>query len=112
MNTVLGQSFYTELPKTNTERTYGELLADELKNAEIQLVRHAQSTEFQLEWKALSRGSSLPANSKLQGLQPKLDEDRLLLSHGRLKHAEFLSLARRSISCHITKKRLGDETHS
>ena len=62
-----------------------------MKNAEIQLVRHAQSTEFQEEWKALSRGSSLPANSKLQGLQPKLDEDGLLRSDGRLKHAEFLS---------------------
>ena len=82
--------FIQNCQKPNTERTYEELLADELKNAEIQLVRHAQSAEFQEEWKALSRGSSLPANSKLRGLQPKLDEDGLLRSDGRLKHAEFL----------------------
>ena len=38
----------------------------------------------------MSRGRSLPAHSKLLGLQPKLDDDGLLRSNGRLKDAKFL----------------------
>ena len=75
----------------NADRTLEELLADELKKAEIQLVRYAQIVEFQEEWTALSRGRSLPAHSKLLCLQPKLDTDGLLRSDGRLKNAKFLS---------------------
>ena len=48
-------------------------------------------TEFREEWKALSGKKSLPSNSKLIGLQPKLDDDGLIRSGGRLKYAEFLS---------------------
>ena len=57
----------------------------------MQLVRYAQSEEFNEEWTALSRGWSLPANSKLLHLQSKLDDDGLLSSDGRLKNAKFLS---------------------
>lgn len=32
----------------------------------------------------------LPSNSKLLGLQPKLDDGGLMRSDGRLKHAKFL----------------------
>ena len=48
-------------------------------------------TEFREEWKALSSRKSLPGNSKLLGLQPKLDDDGLMRSDGCLEHAEFLS---------------------
>ena len=40
-------------------RMTGELIADELKRSEIQLVRQAQQSEFQDEWKALVNGRSL-----------------------------------------------------
>ena len=62
-----------------------------MKKAEIQLVRYAQIVEFQEEWTALCRGRSLPAHSKLLRLQPKLDDDGLLRSDGRLKNAKFHS---------------------
>ena len=76
--------------KQKENRTSGELLSDELKRAEVQIIHHTQVTEFTDEWKALSRGKPLPSSSKLLGLQPKLDDDRLMRSDGRLKHAEFL----------------------
>ena len=72
--------FIQNYQRQNADRTSGELLADELKKAEIQLVRYAQSEEFQEEWTALFRGRSLPAHSKLLRSQPKLEDDGLLCS--------------------------------
>ena len=72
--------------KRNEDRIFGELLSDELRRAEIQLIHHTQVTE----WKVLCRGKPLPSNSKLLGLQPKLDDTGLMQADGRLKHAEFL----------------------
>ena len=69
--------------KQNEDRIFGELLSDELKRAEIQLIHHPQVTEFTDEWKALCRGKPLPSNSKLLGLQPKLDDDGLMRADGR-----------------------------
>ena len=77
--------------KKKENRTSGELLSDELKRAKVQIIHHAQVTEFTDEWKALSRGKPLPSSSKLLVLQPKLDDDGLMRSDGRLKHAEFLA---------------------
>ncbi|MCG8034838.1 MAG: DUF1759 domain-containing protein, partial [Candidatus Thiodiazotropha taylori] len=72
-------------------RASGELQSGELTRAEVQLIQHAQVTEFTEEYKSLSRGKPLPTNSKLLGLQPKLDDDGLMRADGRLKHAQFLS---------------------
>ena len=96
-------------------RMTGELIADELKRSEIQLVRQAQQSEFQDEWKALVNGRSLSSNSKLLALKPQLDDDWLIRSDGRLTNAKFISydvrhpviLPRKSwvtkliISCHF-----------
>ena len=76
--------------KQKENRTSGELLSEELKRAEVQIIHHTQVIEFTDEWKALSCGKTLPSSSKLLGFQPKLDEDGLIRSDGRLKHAEFL----------------------
>ena len=76
--------------KQKENRTSGELLSEELKRAEVQIIHHTQVIEFTDEWKALSCRKTLPSSSKLLGFQPKLDEDRLIRSDGRLKHAEFL----------------------
>ena len=46
-------------------RTSGELLSDELRRAEVQIIHYTQVTEFNDEWKALSRGKPLTSNSKL-----------------------------------------------
>ena len=61
--------FIDNCGKQNDDRTSGELQADELKRAELQLIQHAQMTEFQEEWKALSSRKTLPGNSKLVGLR-------------------------------------------
>ena len=76
--------------KQKENRTSGELLSEELKRAKVQIIHHTQVIEFTDEWKALSCGKTLPSSSKLLGFQPKLDEDGLIRSDGRLKHAEFL----------------------
>ena len=76
--------------KQKENRTSGELLSEELKRAEVQIIHHTQVIEFTDEWKALSCGKTLPSSSKLLGFQPKLDKDGLIWSDGRLKHAEFL----------------------
>ena len=67
------------------------MLSDELKRAEVQNIYYAHVTEFTHEWKVLSREKPLPPSSKLLGLQPKLDDDGLMRSDGRLKHVEFLA---------------------
>ena len=54
----------------------GELLSTELKRAEIQLIRHRRP---------------ISPSSKIIGLQPKLDDDGIMRSDGRLRHAKFLS---------------------
>ena len=64
------------------ERTSGELQTDELKVAEVQLIKEAQRVEFKEERTALSRGKPLPSSSKLLGLKPMLDEDGLMRSDG------------------------------
>ena len=83
--------FIDSCHRTQRERNVGELRKDELKAAEIQLIKQEQSKEFKDEWIAVSRGKSLSSSSKLIGLQPKLIEDGLVRSVGRLKPAEFLS---------------------
>ena len=83
--------FVDKSRKKKENRTSGELLSDELKRAEVQIIHHAQVTEFTDEWKALSRGKPLPSSSKMLGLQPKLEDDGLMRFDGQLKHAEFLA---------------------
>ena len=82
--------FTDNCQKQKKSRIFGEIMSDELQRAEVQIIHHAQVTEFTEEWKALSRGKPLSANSKLLGLRPRIDEDGLMRSDGRLKHAEFL----------------------
>ncbi|MCG8045043.1 MAG: hypothetical protein N0E48_05150, partial [Candidatus Thiodiazotropha endolucinida] len=83
--------FIGNCSKRSEHRLTGELLSDEMKQAEIQLVKFTQIVEFREEWKALSNGKALPSGSRLLGLNPKIDDDGLLRSDGRLKYAEFLS---------------------
>ena len=82
--------FVNNSRKRKENRTSSELLSDELQQAEVQIIHYTQVTEFADEWKALSCGKPLPPSSKLLGLQPKLDDDGLMRSDGRLKHAQFL----------------------
>lgn len=60
-----------------------------MKRAKIHVVRHAQCTEFRKERAALSRVLPLPANSKLLGLQAKLDDGKLLRSDTPMTTTHF-----------------------
>ena len=83
--------FIENCRRKSANRTSGELMTDELKKAEIQLIKHTQYFEFLAEWKALALGQPLPTKSKLFALKPKLDNDGIMRSDGRLKNAKFLS---------------------
>ena len=83
--------FINNCQRLRKDRQDGELLSTELKTAELQLLRYAQYTEFPDECTALSRGQQLSSNSKIIGLRPKIDDDGLLRSDGRLQNAKFLS---------------------
>ena len=69
----------------------GELTANELKRSEVELFRRTQQSEFQDEYKALVNRRPLPSNSKLLSLKPKLDDDGLIRSDGRLTDAKYIS---------------------
>ena len=83
--------FVGNCQRKGTGRISRELTVDELQQAEIQLIKQTQRAEFPEEWKSLAQGRPLPASSKLLGLKPKLDDDGLVRSDGRLKNARFLS---------------------
>ena len=83
--------FINNCQRLRKDRQDGELLSTELKTAELQFLRYAQYTEFPDKCTALSRGQQLSSNSKIIGLRPKIDDDGLLRSDGRLQNAKFLS---------------------
>ena len=71
-------------------RRKGTLASDETDESEAQIIRGAQQDEFYEDYRALVRERQLPSNSKLSNLNPKVDENGLLRSDGRLVYAEFL----------------------
>ena len=73
-------------------RIKGELILDEIKDAEKQIIKNAQKEVFKDEYAALQKDKPLSRNSKLLGLCPKFDEDSLIRSDSRLQYAEFLPL--------------------
>ena len=52
--------FIENSQKLKRDRTFGELSADELNRAEIQLIKETQCTYFREEWQSLSCGRPLP----------------------------------------------------
>ena len=83
--------FIENCQKPKTARTSGQLVADELKRAEVQLIKQTQRSYFRDERRTLSYGRPLPKSSKLLGLKPNLDDDGLMRSDRRLKQAKFLA---------------------
>ena len=83
--------FIENCQKPKSDRITGDLSAEELYQAEIKLIKETQRSHFPEEWHSIMRGQKLPSNSKLLGLQPKIDNDGLMRSDSRLKHAKFLS---------------------
>lgn len=72
------------------DRFKGELNAEEVEEAETQIIRTAQKCEFHCEYRLLKQSKPLHQSSKLLSVNPVLDEDGLLRCDGRLKYAEYL----------------------
>ncbi len=81
------------LPKA--ERKFSDLQVEEIEDAEIQIISNMQKLVFSEEYTALKKNKVLSNNSKLLALNPQLDDDGLMRSNGRLKHADYLSSAER-----------------
>ena len=82
--------FVNNCREAKQNKMIGELSPDEIREAETELIKQAQYDEFRDEYKALQNRKELPKNSKILNLKPKLDQDGLVRSDGRLKYAEFL----------------------
>ena len=67
-----------------------ELLPEEIKDTEEEIVRLAQREAFQDEYAALSAGKPIPKKSQLIKLNPCIDDDGVIRSDGRLQFADFL----------------------
>ena len=67
-----------------------ELLPEEIKDAEEEIVSLAQREVFRDEYTALSSGKPIPKKSQLIKLNPCLDGDGVIRCDGRLKFADFL----------------------
>ena len=67
-----------------------ELNMEEIVDAENCIVTAAQREAFSEEYAALLKGRKLSSQSKLLGLSPRLDDNKIMRSDGRLKYAEFL----------------------
>ena len=72
------------------QRITGELTADEIRNAENQIIAQAQQQAFPDEYRMLAQGKNLPHSSRLLQLRPVFDEDDLVRCDGRLRYAEFV----------------------
>ena len=68
----------------------GAIQPDEVASAGMRIIKQAQQEVFKEEIRAVKTGKELPSGSKLQALEPVLDEDRILHCDGRLRFAECL----------------------
>ncbi|XP_044172538.1 uncharacterized protein LOC122956887 [Acropora millepora] len=67
-----------------------ELLPEEIKDAEEEIVRLAQREAFCEEYTALRSGKPISKKSQLIKLNPCIDEDGIIRCDGRLKFVDFL----------------------
>ncbi|GFQ92318.1 integrase catalytic domain-containing protein [Trichonephila clavata] len=66
-----------------------ELTAPEIEKAELYWIKQTQQSIFNREIDSLKREKSIEKDSKLYSLNPKLDENGLLVVTGRLQFSEF-----------------------
>ena len=67
-----------------------ELTAQEIANAELEIIKNAQKFSFKDDYKALEVNKSVSQNSKIVNLKSFVDEDGVIRSDGRLAQAEYL----------------------
>lgn len=72
-----------------SDRNLGFLTSNELKESTLCLVKKVQAQEFKSEICNLSKGKTLPSNSKLLPLNPFIDECGILRVGGRLNFSNL-----------------------
>ena len=82
--------FMYNIKVKDQDKMCGELTPEEIKDAEICILKETQKKEFGAEYNALRSKKAISANSQLLPLYPQLDEDGLMRANGRLKNASFL----------------------
>ena len=73
----------------SSQKTHGELTAEELTAAEMYWVKVTQEQGFSQELSLLKSGKELDKDSKIKDLKPFLDENSLISVGGRLQQSEF-----------------------
>ena len=78
----------TRCPKTGEDRRSGETpTCEELKSAELFIVKEVQRVEFADDIRSIESQKPLPKSSKLSSLSPFVDSTGVLRVGGRLRHA-------------------------
>jgi transposase InsO family protein len=85
---ALIRRFYHNI-KNKICKTVGPLTTKELKMAHDLIIKAVQNQEFIKEIHNLRKHGGIPSDSKIQNLNPYLDETDLLRVGGRLKHANL-----------------------
>jgi hypothetical protein len=83
------------------------LTVEELRLAEIGVVRYIQQKAYHTEIQILKKGEDIPKSSRICSLEPFLDEDGLLKVKGRLQGAPIKASAKHPTiiprECHVVK---------
>ena len=85
------QRYVNNCKLSGNHRELGELRVDEITEAEIKIIKTMQQNEFAEEYKCLTLGKELSTSSKILPLNPRIDENGLIRSGGRLENADYLS---------------------
>ncbi|XP_057379661.1 uncharacterized protein LOC130701900 [Daphnia carinata] len=91
------QRWVKNVRSSSGNRSFGELMAEEIRQAKEFLLRRAQKNAYQLEIVHLQTGRQIPSNSTLLKLAPHLDHRGLLRVGGRIERAPLPKDARHPI---------------
>ena len=84
------QRYVTNCRAPAAGRQSGGLIPEEIEDAEMALIRSAQKDAFS-EYDLLKKNKPLPNASKLQNLQPRIDESGGMRVEGHTQNADFLA---------------------
>ena len=85
------QRFVSTCKLSGNHRELNELRVYEITEAEIKIIKTIQQNKFAEEYKCLALGKKLSKSSKILPFNPRIDENGLIRSGGRLKNADYLS---------------------
>ncbi|GFY36037.1 integrase catalytic domain-containing protein [Trichonephila clavipes] len=80
-----------------TNKKTGPLTSDEMKEAEIYLMKQVQLSSFYKEIRAMQNGDDICNKSKILNLSPFLDDKGIIRVGGRLKHSRLPYLSKHPI---------------